>query len=799
MRMTRLGSHGAAALPAALLLLALALLDPAPASAQWATPTPPGSPNDIVNTNTGNVGVGNPTPRYKLDVVSSPDNAQIRFGLDSSNSGGFLFSIGTSHAAFGSGGTWSGGAWNAYAMNTSSVAADNGTIRFFANTGLPQGVFTPTERMRIAAFGYVGIGTASPANGLHVHNASGFQAVRVSGAGGGLMNFLDTSAPANQKFYQWRSEGGVFRMALVNDAENAFVQQNLLVANSAGNVGFGTASPTARLHVQGGNVFHQYSTTAGQEYGFYTAINNNHVTSNLAFDGQWKMIAAGKGAIANVAPASGFAFLVGADNTSRAAGALSTITQYFTVMMDGKVGIGNTAPTYKLDVAGQVRSSSGGFVFPDGSVQTTAAAGGGGTLTGVTAGDGLIGGGTTGSVTLNVGAGTGLSVAPDSLSVNYGSAAGTAVQGNTQLTLTAGAGMSGGGTSTLGTGGTLTLTNADRGSAQNIFKNVANAAGVTQFSAGTNNDAVSFEGTGGTTISFNAAAKKITINSSASAASGWTEAAGGATLSPTNPAANVGIGTATPTRSLEVSRNVTGNFDGLFIYNNAGAPHNYTDSASLSLGRSPNHVMGQITASNKVTGTYGDGYLAFSTRRAEVVSERVRIDQEGNVGIGTAQPGAKLHVEGGAYINGDLTATGNIAAKYQDVAEWVPSVQKLSAGTVVVLDSGRTNHVLASSMAYDTKVAGVVSEQPGVILGIRGEGKLMVATTGRVRVRVDATRVPIRIGDLIVTSDVEGLAMRSEPVMLGGRQMHAPGTIIGKALEPLEQGTGEILVLLSLQ
>jgi hypothetical protein len=74
-----------------------------------------------------------------------------------------------------------------------------------------------------------------------------------------------------------------------------------------------------------------------------------------------------------------------------------------------------------------------------------------------------------------------------------------------------------------------------------------------------------------------------------------------------------------------------------------------------------------------------------------------------------------------------------------------------------------------------------------------------VATTGRVKVKVDATRAPIKVGDLLVTSDVEGVAMKSEPVDVGGRRMHAPGTIIGKALEPLEKGAGEILVLLSLQ
>jgi hypothetical protein len=36
-------------------------------------------------------------------------------------------------------------------------------------------------------------------------------------------------------------------------------------------------------------------------------------------------------------------------------------------------------------------------------------------------------------------------------------------------------------------------------------------------------------------------------------------------------------------------------------------------------------------------------------------------------------------------------------------------------------------------------------------------------------------------------------------MIIGGRQLHAPGTLIGKALEPLPSGTGEILVLLSLQ
>jgi hypothetical protein len=173
--------------------------------------------------------------------------------------------------------------------------------------------------------------------------------------------------------------------------------------------------------------------------------------------------------------------------------------------------------------------------------------------------------------------------------------------------------------------------------------------------------------------------------------------------------------------------------------------------------------------------------------------EAMIVTDTGSIGVGTAAPVSKLHVVG------DITVTGNINAKYQDVAEWVPSTQKLAVGTVVIVDGAGVNHVLASTSAYDTSVAGVITGQPGLLLGEAGEGKVKVATTGRVKVRVDATRSPIRAGDLLVTSGVAGVAMRSEPVSVGGVAMHRPGTLIGKALESLDKGTGEILVLLSLQ
>jgi len=215
------------------------------------------------------------------------------------------------------------------------------------------------------------------------------------------------------------------------------------------------------------------------------------------------------------------------------------------------------------------------------------------------------------------------------------------------------------------------------------------------------------------------------------------------------------------------------------------------------------------------SGGLTDTGLAFYTQYS-TSSEKMRITSTGNVGIGTPNPAANLHVVGSTNlwgnvsigttssnanldVQGSVTVSGNIAAKYQDVAEWVPARRVIPPGSVVVLDAEQSNHVLPSSRAYDTRVAGVVSARPGVILGEGGAGKVMVATTGRVRVKVDATGGPIRVGDLLVTSDKEGIAMRSQPLDLGGTPIHRPGTLIGKALEPLEKGVGEILVLLSLQ
>jgi len=257
--------------------------------------------------------------------------------------------------------------------------------------------------------------------------------------------------------------------------------------------------------------------------------------------------------------------------------------------------------------------------------------------------------------------------------------------------------------------------------------------------------------------------------------------------------ASIGVGTASPLDFLHVAfADPNGAFTGYAVQNMSQGAAAY----SGMLFYDQNGALGQFQGFNNSTHEYRINNVASGGSINFMIgsSSKFLVAASGNIGIGAVPgPTEKLHVAG------NVTVDGNIGAKYQDVAEWVDTTAPLDVGTVVIVDPKAANHVVASPRAYDSRVAGAVSRQPGLVLGEQAAGKATIAQSGRVRVKVDATYGAIEIGDLLVTSPTPGYAMRSRPIRVDGQMLHRPGTLLGKALEPLPSGKGDILVLLTLQ
>ena len=209
----------------------------------------------------------------------------------------------------------------------------------------------------------------------------------------------------------------------------------------------------------------------------------------------------------------------------------------------------------------------------------------------------------------------------------------------------------------------------------------------------------------------------------------------------------VGIGTITPTSTLEVNGTIKA-----------------TSIETALAGNVTGNLAGNVTSS-------GANTMGTLTMGGTLTSKAIVPDTDDSYDIGTSSLG---------YSTVHAKAT---SAQYADLAEIYETDNNYEVGTVVVF--GGTKEITTTDQKYDTRVAGVISENPAYIMNSKSDGQ-PVALAGKVKCKVHGT---ISKGTMLVASERTGCATKSE---------HPPvGSVIGKALQSYnsdETGVIDIVV-----
>jgi hypothetical protein len=145
-----------------------------------------------------------------------------------------------------------------------------------------------------------------------------------------------------------------------------------------------------------------------------------------------------------------------------------------------------------------------------------------------------------------------------------------------------------------------------------------------------------------------------------------------------------------------------------------------------------------------------------------------------------------------AYIGGELEVDGGCDGCGNDIAEAFNAAEKLTPGDIVVINQNGEKSLLLSTEGYDTTVAGIVSTNPTIVMGDANGKSVPLALSGVVPTKVSAENGPIEVGDLLTTSNTPGHAMKCDD------KRKCFGSLVGKALEPLDKGTGTVIALVML-
>jgi len=187
-----------------------------------------------------------------------------------------------------------------------------------------------------------------------------------------------------------------------------------------------------------------------------------------------------------------------------------------------------------------------------------------------------------------------------------------------------------------------------------------------------------------------------------------------------------------------------------------------------------------------------DGLAAYFVNRA--MGDIVK----GAVSHGYSPDTTVFRVDG----TGRVFADGGFQPSGADFAESMAVTgdrAKYEAGDLLVIDPTANRRVALAQQPYSTLVAGIYSTKPGLVGTTRKvdesapQNEIPLAVVGIVPCKVTTENGAIRVGDLLVTSSTSGHAMK------GTDRSKMLGAVVGKALEPLEEGKGVIQVLVTLQ
>jgi hypothetical protein len=248
---------------------------------------------------------------------------------------------------------------------------------------------------------------------------------------------------------------------------------------------------------------------------------------------------------------------------------------------------------------------------------------------------------------------------------------------------------------------------------------------------------------------------------------------------------------------------------GIGVWGQANATSGETEGVyGLSESSSGRGVFGEATAGNGFTlGVYGLTHSSGGVGiRAESTADPAAAPWARI--LDATRPGDtefKVQVDGNVFADGSFSGGG---ADYADMFSISGKRADYEPGDVLVI--GPDGQLTKSDKPYSTAVAGVYSTQPAFVGDPRGareedemsaeaDNLIPVTLVGVAPVKATTENGLIQPGDLLTSSSIPGHAMKAKPVVINGVEIYPTGAILGKALEPLESGTGVIQVLVMLR